>query len=705
MIKSIQITDFLQIRDAQLDLADLTMFYGPNGAGKTSIADAIFHALSGLPVRGLTLPQLVRQGAKSFDVVVELANGLRFGRHRAQSGAGECLMEGTELGADEYRAAVIIEVGASVDAIAAALRAGEILRMGPGELQELLIPLTGARFDAEAIRSVLPANVVDIATRGGIGLPGSLDGERDGFARCAVTAEEARKRFKRDVAKLDGDLARLPVPAAEQLATLARIEGDAAAFIEKTLEGLRIRRDAALRSEDAVRAYNQGAIDTKREAAKRRLGEIEQLPRAEPVDTAKQEADARATRKRIATLAAQIAGDERALASVRVSAAGPKELPAGDLGALSNALTKSREKAEGFRKSVDIAGAEGKKRAALLEMAQAAAGGCCQSCGHEVTPADVVRLTASLEEARDGFVEYREKLDKENAEVARLAAIIAEGDAVRARIAAGAEVARLTNKLDEDRQVVTGLETETARLEREVADAGPARAAHDAYRRAQGEAEQLRAELARLDAVVAPTGPADDAAELTGKIARGETLLVAAHAAAKRAAVEREIEATKQAIRDADLVAQAFGPTGLRAELINAGVRPFLDEANTTLAQLLPGYAVEIDAVRFAFVVRTGDVVVSPEALSDGQWTILTYVLQLAVARLAGVKLLILDRGELIDEAGNAAVKRLVMACLDEGIQVVRFSCKAPPTKVPAGIAMYVVEAGTVRQLGVREAA
>ena len=74
-------------------------------------------------------------------------------------------------------------------------------------------------------------------------------------------------------------------------------------------------------------------------------------------------------------------------------------------------------------------------------------------------------------------------------------------------------------------------------------------------------------------------------------------------------------------------------------------------------------------------------------------------MLQLAVADLSEFKLLVLDRGELLDAEGKAALKRLLGAAVAAGIQVLMLSCAAPPAVSQPGMAIYVMEAGRSRQL------
>jgi hypothetical protein len=213
----------------------------------------------------------------------------------------------------------------------------------------------------------------------------------------------------------------------------------------------------------------------------------------------------------------------------------------------------------------------------------------------------------------------------------------------------------------------------------------------------------LEAEIVALEKIPAAAPELENIAELDATIAEAEASLNAIAQAEKRQAIEAAVAKARQTVKDCDAVAQAC--KSARVKLLAAAVEPFVTAANKALGKLAPGYAVEVDDALELFV-RKGDVALRPAQLSDGERTRLLYVLQFAVCRLAGVRLLPLDRAELLDDAGKAGVFRLVDEFKASGGQVLMMSCKAPPEpeKVPPDVVAYVVDGGRVRSIS-RQAA
>lgn len=189
---------------------------------------------------------------------------------------------------------------------------------------------------------------------------------------------------------------------------------------------------------------------------------------------------------------------------------------------------------------------------------------------------------------------------------------------------------------------------------------------------------------------------AEDLGALDAEIAKAQATLQALAQGARRAAAEKAVERARQAVEDADVVAKACAPGGVRASLLARAVKPFTDAANGFLRDLAPGYEVQVSE-SFELLVRAGGRTLRPSQLSDGERTRLLYVLQLAVADLSGLRLLVLDRGELLDAAGKTALKVLIAACAASGVQVLMLSCAPPPAAAPPGLTVYVMEAGRSR--------
>ena len=97
-----------------------------------------------------------------------------------------------------------------------------------------------------------------------------------------------------------------------------------------------------------------------------------------------------------------------------------------------------------------------------------------------------------------------------------------------------------------------------------------------------------------------------------------------------------------------------------------------------------------------AIALRKNGEIYPVSAISRGEVALLQYALQYAVARLAGVGVLIFDHAENIDEDRRGKFKGLVARCLKDGAQVLLLSCAKPTAKAPKGTACYTVVDGTV---------
>jgi energy-coupling factor transporter ATP-binding protein EcfA2 len=283
MLRSIRIRDFLGITIADIAFDAFNVLYGPNGAGKTTVAEAILHVLTGETLRGGKLPELVRQGARSFEVELVLADdgyakkGTHLMRRRTRSGKGETFVNGVEVKDAEFAAHVQELLGASPVAIGSALRAGALLEVKPAELLALLAGLSEAEFTPAAIAEAFPKEAKDAAARLALSLPGTLDG----FALVESRAIAARQDHFRAVESLAGDIARLPEVNGTRLAQGASLSD---ADIDARAQELRRKRDAALRSQPAAAAHEQGARDEKIRALKATIVDLEKMTPAAAVE-------------------------------------------------------------------------------------------------------------------------------------------------------------------------------------------------------------------------------------------------------------------------------------------------------------------------------------------------------------------------------------------------------------------------------------
>jgi DNA repair exonuclease SbcCD ATPase subunit len=688
------VQNFLGVTDVELDLGDFTALYGPNGAGKTSLADAIFHLCTGDVIRHDVLGAMVRQGAKS--AVVEGEFGSRGALRREVMPKGrELYIDGVLTAAKDAAVPVRELLGASPAALRAALRSGAILELPPTELQQLLMDLTGARVDRAAIAEALGESTRKALARLKLEIPETL-GQLETTATKAVQARPAAKS-KRKTAQDDLDASIILDQSVEEAATKTTAEAASKRVIE-----LQRKRDDALRSQ----AGADGARTERRREVIARIAELERVPAPGTAP-----ADPAPLRTALDQVQVAVVRAQEALATLdresirlrrEIGEAIPSAPPLAQAKATLQSATTASAEAEAALKALKT---EGQALAAQVERLRSGGGETCPHCTQAIPAELIAALESRLAALRAKHVGLSDAADAAAAalERANLDAVNAERAAARATAQA-----RIDAIVVERKQVGVVFDTATAteQEKRKAYDAAVAKAReHESAKRthdaAKAEIERLRIELAGLD-TPAPVA-AVSLPELDAEIARAIQVRDTVPVIEKRARWTQWVAEAEQEIDDRNAVEKRC--LEVKADLLARAVGPFTDAANAALTEIAPGVRIEVvSADGFEIVAHTGAATVRVPALSDGQRTRVLYALQLAAARLARVPLLLLDRAELVDDAGRAAIVQLAGACADEGIQVVLFSCKPAPEAVDAGFTAYAIEAGRSRRIPARHA-
>lgn len=697
-LKSLTVKHFLGIHEATLELGLFNALYGVNGAGKTSLADAIFHLATGEKVRGADkVSDLIRRGAKSASVDGDLANGRSILRE-VNSGGRELYIDGVLTKEKEAALALREVLPASLPAFRSALRSGALLDLKPLELQQLLVELTGASVDQEAIARTLGESTVAALARLKLPVPASL-GQLDTTAERAAKDRPAAKDKKKNA---ESDLGHVPALARDVAEEAARPDVTIAGQ-EKKLAQLRSQRDAALRSQ----AGADGAREERRADAVARLREAEALV-GQPVPAA---VDVKPLRAQLDAAVTGVVRAQDALAAIDRDVLALQRTAEGTVPAAPS-LADAQKAVEDAKAKLAVAEEQrtalAKNGKALGEQVKRIKSGGAEACPHctQAIPAAVVEaLEERLQAMRDQHAEAVEVEERAGAAVEA---------AHRQTLAAGQRDAheKATAKLATLR---AGRPAAAATFDAAVAAEKDLRAQHDAAAQqasahatakkahddARAEAEAKRQEIARIDA---PSPVASvSVAELDAGIARALQVRDAIPALEKKARYEQWIAEADAEIEDRNGVEKAC--KAAKAELLARAVGPFVDAANAALAQMAPGYTVEVVAADgLAIVARHHGLTLPIESLSDGERTRVLYALQLATVRLARVPLLILDRAELVDDTGRAAVVELAGMCAEEGIQVLLLSCKPPPAEVDDGFTAYVIADGRASRVPTRAA-
>lgn len=697
-VNKLTVKNFLGITEAQLELGLFSALYGANGAGKSSIADAILHLCTGDVVRGSVVADVIRRGAKAAIVDGELANGRALTREVTRSGR-ELFIDGVLTSAKEAAVPLRETLQASPDALRAALRSGAILDLKPLDLQQLLVDLTGAAVDQRAIETALGESILAALARIKLPTPTSL-GQLDTTADRAAKDRPAAKQKKKSA---EDDLSHLPM--------LARDIVEEAARPEVTVASLELRRSEALRQRDNLlraQAGADGARAERRREAVARLAEAEaivarELPAAADSKRARAELD-EAVRNVVRLQEAVAEIDREVLAIERQLGEATPDAPPTDV---------AREAFERARTALADASArtgelkrQGKELRAQVDRLSAGHTGTCPHCTQVIPAEFVATLQARLTKLRAEHDAAAEAEDaaQDSLDAAKLQLAFAEQREAQTKAQQSLEALKARRP-----GAVSSLESAIAhekarRADFEAADVA-ARSfveASKARSAAAAEAERLRQEIARIDAP-SPAPSTMTIQDLDATIARILQVRDAIPVLEKRARYEKWIREADEEIEDRNAVEKACREA--KVELLARAVSPFTTAANDALQVIAPGYEVEIHGSDGLSILARHHGLSLPIAdLSDGERTRILYALQLAAVRLARVQLLILDRAELVDDEGRAAVVELAGTCADEGIQVLLLSCKPAPEEVDESVTAYVVEAGRARRIPTRRA-
>ena len=693
-ITNLNVYDFLAIHQAKMVLSQLTMVYAGNGSGKTSLMDALRFALVGEACRDYTLSGLVRRGAKHTSVEAVLApvtpDAKPTSLMRDITASGQVrFWNGIEIKAEEMSGEIAKLLRCGPVTLDAALRADALLEMPAADMQRLLLRLTGAKIDAAAIAAAFDAAILEAVKRTTLNLPESLEH----FASCCKAAEEARKIAKRTVTSLEADLSRLPPAPSGPAADAARAKGVTRETLQASLAATSDEHTAAVASQAHASGAATGAREERLRTLRARQTELRAIEK--PKGTA---AEAQQRVAAMEAVAVQRAAMEQRLTQARQTAQRARQAAPAVGEAPPAPVDPTPIRIELAAARVVLEGLErvGKETKARLDSANVA--GCSHGC--KVHCVDVGKETGCYAASKGAYAEQRNVVRKLEKNLAAADATQAAAQADRTRAQASVDAV-------EAEKVLAGLEAEAATLPvadpTALAKAQASLAGHKTHQQAESELRRVATEIEEIAATPESTMAAAtaDPAPIAARMDALRAALDARAALDRRTEVEQKLAEARQAVEDADAVAQACGPRGAaRVRLYGQALAPFVTACTEALAVVAPGYEMALDtAGDLAIALRKAGEVYPVRAISRGEVALLQYALQYAVARLAGVGLLIFDHSENIDEDRRAAFKKLVARALREGTQVLLLSCAKPPDKAPKGCACYVVAGGVVTEV------
>jgi DNA repair exonuclease SbcCD ATPase subunit len=368
-------------------------------------------------------------------------------------------------------------------------------------------------------------------------------------------------------------------------------------------------------------------------------------------------------------------------------------------------LDALEDKIRGYQAGPSVADAE--KAAAKAEAAaqDAAKRAARASEALAVATSDAANWEAALEaiaQGEDGSCPFCPEITC-GIQVQAARAVLTEGlDGARRRVAERATALAAA----EDRHQRTNGAAEDARLAHVAAEAR--RDALASALKAKASKEKALAEVS-AEQQAAP-GRAEDEAAVQDRIAQldrhleAERDLLRGHQRGteleeRLATLRRKAEAAESLVRDLEDLCGEFGPSGLRARLLQPILEGFLQDANLELAAGANGAhlryaadgAIEVESPAWLGGLRA-------PALSTSMRLRVGIGLQYSICRAAGWRLLVVDGADALDAHNRNAVVGMLQDIAGEGRQVILLAAQ-PQAELPSdpgieGLAMWTITDG-----------
>lgn len=727
-LTNLVIKDYAGIRTVDLIPSQVTVITGKNGSGKSAVRDAIHHLFTGEMARDVKVGQLVRQGGKTMEIVGTLESGTKIHRKRVKSGAETRTIDGQPLSSEEFQHAVASLVGTPIRAIGAALLTGHLFDLKLPELLRVMQDITGVEFDEDTIREKLGEGIINAALEVNIRTPTSLDD----FVRAEKEAVETRKAGKRVRETREEDLNRLQVPAgaAAELANriITKHEGDinvAREFARGQLGKLRAERDELLRKAASAAGKREGQLEILEQrvsalrdekagleseidfealqADRTALAEMTQNLRKISLDRAEVVAEGKSTK-------AIVDGAKHSLTSL-MSVEGeyhPAEIA--EIDARIEVIRGHCVRDEAAAKAAQDAYENGGTSLPILSQTHKSMSPCPAfpefKCPVSTQTFNELRekskgsskdLKKRLDDAREEALASQDALDELMTKRAHAEAYVRRQKLLCDIEKAEARLAELRQKSDTLKSLETQLSTDAERVRTDVSETD-AKA-----RRLESVKEEGKRLVAQLKALREQPSNDDDASteqvpEYDTRIQRAESTLEVMDLLKRREEAMVAYKAADRQVTAADLLVGAFGPKGIKLKLINEATDPVVNVVNRSLSRLAPEYSVDIDVegetpVR---VTKGKGTVISPKALSRGEYLRVGYVFQYAIASLTGQKVVVFDDVDAIDAPGAVALASIVNGMCEEGVQIFLMTHGVVPPGLTNEARIYRLENGEI---------
>lgn len=282
-----------------------------------------------------------------------------------------------------------------------------------------------------------------------------------------------------------------------------------------------------------------------------------------------------------------------------------------------------------------------------------------------------------------------------------------------------AEVEELEVKLEEHLAQLKETESKISQVESETK---VLLEKHEAFQAARAKNELLVEKLSAIEQRLAATEREarelgekirflpdceEDAERLKQRILNGEELVrrLAIHEDRlnRGRELQEKFERARQEARALDNLVKAFAPDGIRAKLLGEAVEKLNTRAQERMRLLAGGrYRVRFTVPEFGFEVLKDGTSVPVKRLSTGERLLLGVVVQDVLAGLAGLRLLVIDDVNHLDQENKNALIGMLLHISDDYDTILVMSALGdvePQDPGIPGVAVWLVEEGTVRKL------
>lgn len=655
-INRIELVNFRNHTDTAFDLDNVNVFVGRNNAGKSSIKAAIEYALTGrcqwTDGAGRGAEALKRHGANVAGVTLNV-DGLGQISRVVQ---GELQVGNWQGGSKLQQTELYQQLNAGADVIEALLNTSKFISMKPDEQKNMLFRLMGLNFTKDTILSALEkylggAGKADMMTACFFAY---LNQWVDGAAGGPEVLDGIHKKVFTERTAAKKSLKELETLAGggQQETSLPPGAWEAREQIKADLKNLKARKDELLQERGKA------------------LGTSERINRLGD---------------QVRIISGQIENTRAFLKEV--------EFDQDTLDGLERGLEEQRARAEGAKQKLDM-------QRNLTANHQANLEAWTEARDRLVKKGDwTCPMVPGLNCAADKN-EVARKVEKDIDAVAKLLEVAREEEALL-----DADWKKYTARYEFAKNRIEELKAARERKERLQVEINRFDKQLDDTKKELMEAENAVFDTEQIEAEIE---------QLSQRIEKGEDLVqkIAAEESVRkeRARLAGALEKKRQEVAWLEALVEAFGPKGIKAQMLESVIGALQDLVNKRLEMLTAGrYSVQFSLDKgFEIMVTAGGVTMNLDNLSTSERMRVGIVLQDALNGLTGLRLMVIDDCEILDPENKQLLIGMLIQIKDAYDTIIVLSAlgeTVPRNPGIPGLSVYLVEDGSVRLIPAAQAA